>query len=204
MRDLPRHYLICRISSGHSRIEPDLPNLSKGLSPCVRQRTFANATHACVDSPSTLSFLLRLLQSFAAREVKLASPTGESSNHTDSNCQLKSMDEVTIDRLFETFREWESSLASSRKGEARRDQFSTPPMSMTNITDLIRSLARLLSDASIAALLNRLGKRTIKGNTWNAVRLRAFRDDHDIAVYRDGERSISGPATTVRRGIRAS
>jgi DNA invertase Pin-like site-specific DNA recombinase len=59
----------------------------------------------------------------------------------------------------------------------------------TSLTDLIRSLARLIPDASIAALLNRLGKRTVKGNTWNAVRVRAFRDDHDIAVYRDGERA---------------
>ena len=62
----------------------------------------------------------------------------------------------------------------------------------TNLTDLIGSLARLISDASIAALLNRLGKRTVKGNTWNAVRVRAFRDDHDIAVYRDGERTERG------------
>jgi hypothetical protein len=35
----------------------------------------------------------------------------------------------------------------------------------TNTTELIRSLARLIPDASIAALLNRLGKRTVKGNT---------------------------------------
>ena len=61
-----------------------------------------------------------------------------------------------------------------------------------NLTDLIRSLARLLPDASIAALLNRLSKRTVKGNTWNAVRIRAFRNDHDIAVYQDGERTERG------------
>jgi hypothetical protein len=42
------------------------------------------------------------------------------------------------------------------------------------------------------ALLNRLGKRTIKGNTWNVVRVRAFRDDHNILVYRDGERAERG------------
>jgi DNA invertase Pin-like site-specific DNA recombinase len=62
----------------------------------------------------------------------------------------------------------------------------------TNTTELIRSLARSIPDASIAALLNRLGKRTVKGNTWNVVRVRAFRDDHDIDVYRDGERAERG------------
>src|SRR3972149_465667 len=59
-------------------------------------------------------------------------------------------------------------------------------------TELIRSLARLLPDGSIAALLNRLGKLTAHGNTWNTTRLRAFRHDHDIAVYRDGERAERG------------
>ena len=67
-------------------------------------------------------------------------------------------------------------------------RFMTDP----NTTELIRSLARLIPDASIAALLNRLGKRTVKGNTWNVVRVRAFRDDHDIDVYRDGERAERG------------
>lgn len=59
-------------------------------------------------------------------------------------------------------------------------------------TELIHSLARLLPDGSIAALLNRMGKRTAKGHTWSTTRVRAFRHDHDIAVYRDGERAERG------------
>jgi excisionase family DNA binding protein len=59
-------------------------------------------------------------------------------------------------------------------------------------TELIRSLARLLPDGGIAALLNRLGKRTAKGLTWSTTRVRAFRHDHDIAVYRVGERAERG------------
>ena len=59
-------------------------------------------------------------------------------------------------------------------------------------TEIIRSAARLLPDASIAALLNRIGKRTAKGNTWSATRVRTFRNDHGIAVYRDGERAERG------------
>ena len=59
-------------------------------------------------------------------------------------------------------------------------------------TELVRSLARLLPDGSIAALLNRLGKLTAHGNTWNTTRLRVFRHNHDIDAYRDGERAERG------------
>ena len=57
---------------------------------------------------------------------------------------------------------------------------------------LICDLARLLPDGNIASVLNRLGIRTAKGNTWTQQRLRTFRDDHAVAVYRDGERSERG------------
>jgi excisionase family DNA binding protein len=75
-----------------------------------------------------------------------------------------------------------------QKNRRGRHRFVTD----ANITDLIRSLARLLPDASIGALLNRLSKRTVKGYTWNAVRVCAFRNDHEVAVYRDGERAERG------------
>lgn len=58
--------------------------------------------------------------------------------------------------------------------------------------DLVRALARLLPDAGIAQLLNRLRVRTGTGKTWNAVRVCGFRHCHDIAVYRDGERAERG------------
>jgi len=57
---------------------------------------------------------------------------------------------------------------------------------------LIRDLARLGSDASIAAILNRLGVQTAKGHTWTEPRVRSFRGQHDIAVYRNGERAERG------------
>lgn len=62
----------------------------------------------------------------------------------------------------------------------------------SNTVELIRAVARLLPDPGIAALLNRMGKRTAKDNTWSAGRVRTFRNDHDIAVYRDGERVERG------------
>ena len=58
--------------------------------------------------------------------------------------------------------------------------------------DLIRDLARSLADAQIAGLLNRLGKRMAKGNSWNRSRVRSLRNSHGIAVYRPGERRERG------------
>jgi hypothetical protein len=54
---------------------------------------------------------------------------------------------------------------------------------------LIAALARQMPDYSIAAMLNRLSKRTAKGHTWTAARIRTLRSDHRIDVYRDGERA---------------
>jgi excisionase family DNA binding protein len=54
---------------------------------------------------------------------------------------------------------------------------------------LIRELARILPDQSIASVLNRLGIRSAKGHTWTQLRLRNFRCEHQIAIYREGERA---------------
>jgi Helix-turn-helix domain len=52
-----------------------------------------------------------------------------------------------------------------------------------------------MPDMSIAALLNRAGKRTGQDNTWTEPRVRAFRNDHGISVYREGERAERGEVT---------
>ena len=57
---------------------------------------------------------------------------------------------------------------------------------------LIAELARVLPDRSITSLLNRLGKKTGKGNPWTEARLRGFRTSHGVAVYREGERAERG------------
>lgn len=54
---------------------------------------------------------------------------------------------------------------------------------------LVRELARLLPDHSIAPVLNRLGIRSAKGQTWTQLRGRNFRGAHQIPVYREGERA---------------
>lgn len=47
----------------------------------------------------------------------------------------------------------------------------------------------MLPDQSIASVLNRLGMRSAKGHTWTQVRLRNFRCEYQIAIYREGERA---------------
>lgn len=61
--------------------------------------------------------------------------------------------------------------------------------------ELIRTLARQMPDGSIAAVLNRSGRRTGKGHTWTETRVRSFRGDHKIPVYRPGERAERGELT---------
>jgi len=60
---------------------------------------------------------------------------------------------------------------------------------------LVRELARLMPDKAIAAVLNRAGKRTGRDNGWTQSRVCTFRNQHDIAVYHDGERAERGELT---------
>ena len=57
---------------------------------------------------------------------------------------------------------------------------------------IIREVARVWNDRAIATLLNRLGKRTAKGLSWTPMRVATFRNDHGIAVHRDGELAERG------------
>ena len=64
-----------------------------------------------------------------------------------------------------------------------------------DVVDLVTELARVLSDAHIASLLNRLGKRTAHGHSWTRNRVCILRNDRNIAVYREGERLERGELT---------
>jgi excisionase family DNA binding protein len=63
------------------------------------------------------------------------------------------------------------------------------------VVDLVRALARQMPDETIAAVLNRSGKTTGHGNSWTQGRICSLRRQHDIAVYRDGERAERGEVT---------
>ena len=69
---------------------------------------------------------------------------------------------------------------------------------------LIPQLARQLNDASIASLLNRLGHRTGKGQSWTEMRVRSFRCDRGIAGLQGRRARGSGraDARTSRRRAR--
>ncbi len=60
---------------------------------------------------------------------------------------------------------------------------------------LIAGLARQMPDFSIVSLLNRIGVRSARGLTWTEGRLRSFRSDRGIAIYRQGERAERGELT---------
>ena len=51
------------------------------------------------------------------------------------------------------------------------------------VIDVLRELARRLPDAQIASVLNRLGYRTVGGNTWVQARVAGLRQTHGIAAF---------------------
>lgn len=63
------------------------------------------------------------------------------------------------------------------------------------VGDLIRALARQQNDGQIAATLNRVGKRTGKGNSWTEARVRTYRSTHAIPVHCPGEMAERGELT---------
>jgi excisionase family DNA binding protein len=63
------------------------------------------------------------------------------------------------------------------------------------VVDLVRALARQMPDQTIAALLNRSGKSTGRGNSWTRGRICSLRHQYNIAIYRDGEHADRGEAT---------
>jgi hypothetical protein len=64
-----------------------------------------------------------------------------------------------------------------------------------DVVDLVRVLARQMRDSTIAAVLNRAGKSTGRGNSWTRARVRSLRNQHVIAAYREGERAERGEVT---------
>jgi len=64
-----------------------------------------------------------------------------------------------------------------------------------DVVDLVRVLARQMPDKTIAAVLNRVGKTTGRGNSWTRSRVCTLRNHHRIEHYREGERAERGEAT---------
>lgn len=77
------------------------------------------------------------------------------------------------------------------KNKAGQNRWATD----ADVVELVRVLARQLPDESIAAILNRSGKSTGRGNSWTRGRVSALRQHQKIAAYRQGERAERGEVT---------
>jgi excisionase family DNA binding protein len=64
-----------------------------------------------------------------------------------------------------------------------------------DVVDLVGVLARQMPDNAIAAVLNRAGKSTGRGNSWTRARVCGLRSEQAIAPYREGERAERGEVT---------
>jgi excisionase family DNA binding protein len=80
---------------------------------------------------------------------------------------------------------------SLRKRHAGEHRWTTS----IETVDLIRQLARRMSDKQLAAQLNRLGIETSKGHTWTRTRVGNFRTIHEIPNFLPGEREARGELT---------
>jgi helix-turn-helix protein len=78
-----------------------------------------------------------------------------------------------------------------KKNHAGQHRWSTA----VDVVDLVRVLARQMPDYAIAAVLNRAGKSTGRGNSWTRARVCSLRNHHAIAPYREGERAERGEIT---------
>jgi DNA invertase Pin-like site-specific DNA recombinase len=79
-------------------------------------------------------------------------------------------------------------VAKNRVGQHR---WSTD----AGVVELVSVLARQMPDQAIAAVLNRAGKTTGRGNGWTRSRVCILRNHRGIAPYRNGERSERGETT---------
>lgn len=61
-----------------------------------------------------------------------------------------------------------------------------------DLVEAVRKLARIETDARIASILNRNQRRTAHGHVWTTKLVCSLRNNHGIAVYREGERADRG------------
>jgi len=78
-----------------------------------------------------------------------------------------------------------------KKNKVGRNRWGTD----AEVIDLVRVLARQMSDTNIASVLNRSGKCTGRGQSWTRTRICSLRYQNEIAAYREGERAERGEAT---------
>jgi hypothetical protein len=75
----------------------------------------------------------------------------------------------------------ELTLQKTRTGQRRN-------VTDTDTIELIRSLARIQPDSMIASILNRMGRRTAHGQSWNTTRVCSMRNRHAKFIAKGNER----------------
>jgi DNA invertase Pin-like site-specific DNA recombinase len=80
---------------------------------------------------------------------------------------------------------------SVRKNKTGQNRWATD----ADVVELVQSLARQMPDDLIAAILNRSGKSTGRGNSWTRARVCTLRQHQKIVPYREGERAERGEVT---------
>ena len=78
-----------------------------------------------------------------------------------------------------------------RKNRTGQHRWSTD----ADVVELVTVLARQMPDQAIAAVLNRAGKTTGRGNGWTRSRVCFLRNHRRIPPYREGERAERGEVT---------
>jgi DNA invertase Pin-like site-specific DNA recombinase len=78
-----------------------------------------------------------------------------------------------------------------KKNKAGQTRWTTS----ADVVELVRVLARQMPDTSVAAVLNRSGKVTGRGNGWSRASVCSLRHQKQIPPYREGERTERGEAT---------
>jgi excisionase family DNA binding protein len=106
------------------------------------------------------------------------------------------IDEIIVrveDNALDLVIRWHGGDHSSlkvKKNRSGQHRWSAPGETV----DLVRVLARQMPDKAIAAVLNRAGKMTGRGNGWTQSRVCSLRSHNAIATYREGERRERGEA----------
>jgi DNA invertase Pin-like site-specific DNA recombinase len=83
----------------------------------------------------------------------------------------------------------------SRVGVKKNKAGQTRWVTSADVVELVRVLARQMPDTSVAAVLNRSGKVTGRGNGWSRASVCSLRHQKQIPPYREGERAERGEAT---------
>ncbi len=125
--------------------------------------------------------------------LALAEDLPEVWNHPETDMKLKKriartlIEELVVDidedkSFIEVIIHWAGgchSTVSVKRNRTGHHRYCTDQ----RVVDLVRKLAMVTSDQSIAAILNRLGYKTGKGQTWNQGRVVSLRASYNIPVY---------------------